>query len=189
MQRPPGHRLSDTAPAVSPPVPALADCTILVVDPALEDLLPVILMMSRLGLRVTAAASFAQAKQLLSSSPPSVLLAAVRLGIYNGLHLVLHGKAVKPNMAALIASPASDPVLRADAEAMGATFMVKPLGERDLIGAIMQTLFRQDLGVMPLHPPFERRNQDRRTSELGFSPERRTADRRRIVCPGSAQRQ
>lgn len=172
-----------TMTAVSLEAPSFADHSILVVDPALEDLLPVILTMSRLGLRVTAAASFAQAKHLLSASPPSVLLAAVRLGVYNGLHLVLHGKAVKPEMAALVASPASDPVLRVDAEAMGATFMVKPLGERDLIGAIMQTLFRQDLGSGPLQPPFERRSKERRTTGLGFFPDRRTADRRRIVCP------
>lgn len=185
MQRSPVSRFANSAVALPNDTPTFADYSILVVDPALEDLLPVILTLSRLGLRVTAAASFAQAKQLLSSNPPSVLLAAVRLGIYNGLHLVLHGKAVRPEMAAFIASPASDPVLRADAEAMGATFMVKPLAERDLIGAIMQTLFRQDLGVMPLHPPFERRSDDRRTTVRGVSPERRIADRRRIVCPES----
>ncbi|HUE89010.1 MAG TPA: hypothetical protein VMO26_23260 [Vicinamibacterales bacterium] len=165
--------------------PSFADYSALVVDPALEDLLPVILTMSRLGLHVTAAASFGQAKQLLSSSPPSILLAAVRLGIYNGLHLVLHGKAVRPRMAALVASPASDPVLRADAEAMGATFLVKPIPERELIGVIMQTLFREDLGAQPIQPPFERRLDQRRTTILSFAPDRRAADRRRIVCPAS----
>jgi DNA-binding NtrC family response regulator len=162
---------------------SLSDHSILIVEPSLDDLLQSVLMMSRMGLHVTAAATFAQAKQLLNTSPPSVLFTALRLGIYNGLHLVLHGKSSRPSLAALVAAPVADPVLQADAEAMGATFLVKPFSERELIGALMQTLFRRDAESQPIRPPYERRQSQRRESELPVSPDRRASDRRRVPWP------
>lgn len=160
---------------------ALAQHSILVVDPVLDDILPLVIALSRDGLHVTVAAEFSQAKQLLISNPPSVLLAAVRLGLYNGLHLVVHGTAIKPDMAVLVLSADADPLLQLDAESLGATFMVKPIGERDLFAVMLRTLYRTTPG--PIRSPFERRTSERRVRPLSVSPERRGQERRRFAFP------
>jgi DNA-binding NtrC family response regulator len=153
--------------------------SVLIVEPALEELLQITSRLTSAGFRVTAAESFAQAKPLLDSQPPSILVTAVRLEAYNGLHLVLRAKAVRPSIAAVVTSATEDPVLRADAEAMGATFIVTPVDEKDLVAAIFQTLFRRD-ETAPIRPPYERRVRDRRaTVELFDEDDRRSAERRR----------
>jgi DNA-binding NtrC family response regulator len=164
-----------------PPPTSLTDYSVLVVEPALDDLVDLIGAISSVGLQVTATASFEQAKLLMSARTPSVLIAAIRLGIHNGLHLVLRGKAVRPDMAALVTAPEPDAVLQADADATGATFIVKPIAPPDLIAAILQTLFRRDQGAPPIRPPFERRGRERREGAAPFRPERREADRRRVL--------
>ena len=154
--------------------------SVLIVEPSLDEL---VLLMSRLnnaGFQVTAAESFAQARPILASQPPSILITALRLGAYNGLHLVLRGKTVRPDMAALVTSPITDSVLQADAEAMGATFVVTPITERELIGAVLQTFFR-DESQLPIRPPFERRMSDRRAAEGVLTEDRRGGDRRRVL--------
>jgi DNA-binding response OmpR family regulator len=156
-------------------------CSVLVVEPSLDELLVVLSRLTTRGFRVTVAETFAQAKPLLLSQPPSVLVTALRLGAYNGLHLVLRGKAVRPDMAALVTSTVDDVVLRADAEGMGATFIVTPVSEHDLIAAVLQTVFRRDGSLEPIRPPFERRLGERRVQSGSYSDERRTADRRRVL--------
>jgi DNA-binding NtrC family response regulator len=153
--------------------------SVLVVEPSLGDLLLLTSRLTSAGFRVTAAESFAQAKPLLDSQPPSILVTAVRLEAYNGLHLVLRAKAVRPNIAAVVTSANEDAVLRADAEGMGATFIVTPVDEKDLVAAIYQTLFRRD-PTAPVRPPYERRVRDRREAvELIDEDDRRSAERRR----------
>jgi DNA-binding response OmpR family regulator len=155
------------------------DVTLLVVEPTLADLLVVVSTMSHAGFYVTAAETFEQARPFLTPQHPSVLVTALRLGAYNGLHLVLRGKAMRPQMAALVLSDDADAVLQAEAEAMGATFMVKPIAERELLAAVCQTLFRRD-SSSPIRPPFERRQWERRIQVATVTPEQRIADRRRI---------
>jgi DNA-binding response OmpR family regulator len=167
---------------VSVPVPPAPDAlSVLVVEPSLEALVVVTTTLTTAGFRVTAAESFVQAKPILLSQPPTILVTAVRLGAYNGLHLVLRAKSVRPEIAALVTSPENDAVLRADAEEMGATFVVTPLPEKDLIAAVLQTLFRSDPAGSPIRPPFERRLGERRAGSETFSDERRSADRRRLL--------
>src|SRR5690606_15913419 len=170
-------------PESSPdPARATEALSILVVEPAIEELLALVATLSAAGFRVTAADSFAHAKPLLTAHPPAILLTALRPGVHNGLHLLLRGKAARPDMAALVTSPVADPVLQADAEAMGATFIVKPVTDRDLIAAVLRTVYQRDPESRPIRPPFERRVADRRTSEQPYSPERRVGERRRDLA-------
>jgi DNA-binding NtrC family response regulator len=167
------------------PRPAAPEATsrlsVLVVEPCLNETLLVMTRLTTAGFDVTVAETFVQAKPLLSAQPPAVLLTAVRLGAHNGLHLVLRGKSTRPEMAALVTAPHDDVVLRADAEAMGATFLVTPLGERDLIAAVLQTFFRRDHASGPIRPPFERRVGERRLSGTSSDHERRSSDRRKVL--------
>ena len=171
------------------PSPQLAEHSVLVVDPALDDLVELISTISNLGLQVTATATFEQARLLMSSHTPSILIAAIRLGIYNGLHLVLRGKAVRPDMAALVTAREHDSGLQADADATGATFIVKPISPPDLIAAIMQTVFRRDPTAPPIRAPFERRVRERRIrDDAAVSEERRMGNRRGLFSfePGDS---
>ena len=131
---------------------------------------------------VTVAETFAKAKDRLNTRPPALLVTEIRLGEYNGLHLVLRGKAQRPSMAALVMSSMADPVLQTEAEAMGATFLVKPLENSELLAAVTRTLFQRDRSEGPVRPPFERRKGDRRAAIMVIGPERRAGERRRDLA-------
>jgi DNA-binding NtrC family response regulator len=154
----------------------------LVVDPKLSEALSTVALLTDEGFEVTVAETFAKAKDRLSARPPALLVTEVRLGEYNGLHLVLRGKAQRPSMAALVMSTIADPVLQTEAEAMGATFLVKPISNRDLLAAVTRTLFQRDRGEGPVRPPYERRSIDRRAAIIVINPDRRQAERRSTLA-------
>jgi DNA-binding NtrC family response regulator len=159
--------------------------TVLVVEPLLEQLLKTVTMLSTAGFKVTAAASFEQAKPLLTQDSPSILLTALRLGMFNGLHLVVRGKALQPGLAALVTSPQPDIVLQREAEQLEATFVLQPIASTELIASILKTKFRRE-GDEPIRPPFERRVRDRRALVpvdplAPVSIKRREGDRRRAL--------
>lgn len=155
------------------PTPAL------VVEPVVGDTLVLVPVLSALGFQVTATDSFEEARRSLHS-PPRLLITELRLGEFNGLHLVLRGLSSRPDMAAIVMTTVDDPVLRTEAEAMGATYMLKPATAEELQAAILRTVFRSREIPGPIRPPFERRHAERRSHpQAGALPERRRADRRR----------
>jgi DNA-binding NtrC family response regulator len=157
--------------------------SVLVVEPALDELLIVTAMLSSAGFHVTAAASFAQARALLGGPRPFALLfTALRLGMFNGLHLVVRARCVQPTMAALVTASPEDAMLQAEAESLGATFVVKPTTTQESIAAILQTVFRGDQSAAPIRPPFERRRGERRETRQPVSEDRRQRDRRRKIA-------
>ena len=153
----------------------------LVVDPELDDALSVAAGLTTCRLRVTIAHSFANAKERITTRVPEVLVTAVRLAEYNGLQLVLRAKALRPSVAAIVMSATADPVLQADTEAMGATFVQKPIDGSELATAVFRTMLRDKGGSAtgPLRPPFERRVSDRRVVPMMRPQERRASERRR----------
>jgi DNA-binding NtrC family response regulator len=157
---------------------ALECGAVLVVEPVIEVRLHAVSTLSAAGFRVTAAEGFTQAKALLGSLRPTVLITALRLADYNGLHLVLRAKTTNPDIAALVTSPAADAVLRSDAEAMDATFVGTPISNADLVAATVRTMLRARSHAAPVRPPFERRRGQRRAQTAAVVPERRRGDRR-----------
>ena len=109
---------------------------------------------------VTLATSFIEAKELLRDRQPAMIVAAIQLGEYNGLGLVLRAKSTNPQVRAVALSRVADPVLQADAESLGATFVSLPIELGELRAAIIRTLFREDAiaVVDPIRAPFERRS-------------------------------
>ena len=75
------------------------------------------------GYVATTAATFEEARGLLVASPPALLVTAVRLGAYNGLHLIVHSRADYPETAALLISEVHDPVVEAEAAQYGAAYL------------------------------------------------------------------
>ena len=75
------------------------------------------------GHDVTACSDFNEGRRLLAADHFDALLADVRLGAYNGLHLIT---LAPPSMLKIAWSAFLDPVIRRDAEQAGARFVVKP---------------------------------------------------------------
>jgi DNA-binding NtrC family response regulator len=72
------------------------------------------------GHRVQATGSFDDARRALAEGLPDVLITAVRLGAFNGLHLIIRARALRPRVAAILTATAADPALDAEARANGA---------------------------------------------------------------------
>jgi two-component system response regulator RegA len=169
--------------AASAAAPAL---TVIVVEPRLADRWFAVSSLTNSGFHMTVAEGFLEAKALIDKRPPALLITDVRLGEYNGLHLVLRGKAARRDMAAIVVSAVEDQVLKAEAERMNATFVLKPTTSQEFLAAVYRTLFRSAEDSAPIRPTFERRIAERRLPEKAVAQaERRVGERRRRF--GAAQ--
>ncbi len=127
------------------------------------------------GFDTLEAATYEEGRRLWSAERPSVLIADIRLGQYNGLQLLLHARAAEPGIAAFITCSFPDKVLETETARFGGTFLVKPLDMEKVLAAIRQ--HRQPAPSRIV----ERRVADRRQIVApGFVPDRRTTDRRAI---------
>ena len=89
------------------------------------------------GHLVTRAFGFEEAKRCLQFAPPDLLMTDVRLGAYNGLHLVLRAHAQHPEMRAIVVDADHDPVLEREASEAGATYVAKPFEADSLVPIAM----------------------------------------------------
>jgi CheY-like chemotaxis protein len=155
----------------------------LVVEPKDADRVFIVSTLTSAGLSVTATDNFRDAGALLVAHMPFVLVTEIRLGAYNGLHLALRGRSMRPQMTVVVTSGFPDPVLQREAERLGATFVPKPVTRAELLAAVYRTALRQpnpDGTVEPIRPPFERRHRERRQIAVaGLEQERRYGERRR----------
>jgi DNA-binding NtrC family response regulator len=134
--------------------------------------------LQRAGCDVVQAASFEDAKHALAIHRPHLLVTNLRLGAFNGLHLLHLGRLVAPELETILITTPSDFVLKDEAENLGACVMVEPVHTNDLITTVGRLLgLAAPARLSPvLH---DRRVSDRRRLHIaGFSPERRIADRR-----------
>ena len=152
--------------------------TALVVEPSAADAVWIALVLSELGFEVAVSDSFQEAKARLADTP-TLLVTELRLGEYNGLHLVLRGKSASPDLAAIVTSRIDDPVLYTEAEQLGATYVLKSIEAPEFRAAVLRTMFA---GSQPqlIRPPFERRKKNRRSGPPSLhEPELRFVERRR----------
>jgi DNA-binding NtrC family response regulator len=131
------------------------------------------------GYRTFGATSFADAKRLLVTEQPQVLVADVRLGEFNGIQLLILAREVRPGISAVITNACVDSVLADETHRLGGTFVVKPLAFRELLEAVEK---RSRLWAESNPSEAERRLADRRKILTpNFSPERRELERRRTT--------
>jgi len=95
--------------------------------------------LQRLGFAVKSFSNFEDARRELPTLDPDVLISDVRLGEFNGLHLVIVGRARRANMVAIVVG-APDPVLARETERLGATYLSEPITEDDLTGQVQMLL-------------------------------------------------
>ena len=112
--------------------------TILVVDINPSHVWALAGQLRECGYRVLEATSFGEARQLWDAEDPQVLVADVRLEQYNGLHLLIRARAVRPDVTAIITSEVPDRVLADETRRLGGTFLVKPVEVGAIVSAIEQ---------------------------------------------------
>ena len=113
---------------------------IMFIGPDDEDRPRMVDALKSLGFTFAVAEDFQEAKRVLASQAPDLLIAHVRLGAYNGLQLVLRGKVTYPHMAAIVVSDVADPVLQREVEAMDATLVLKSAGRGEWIEAAQRAI-------------------------------------------------
>jgi DNA-binding NtrC family response regulator len=76
---------------------------------------------------VVALSTFADARRILHDNRFDVLITDVRLGAFNGLQLAVLARDQYPDIQLIVFSGFDDPVLRQEAEQLGAVYLVKPV--------------------------------------------------------------
>ena len=117
--------------------------TILVVDHDRDELAATKKVLTGTGYSVKDASTFEEGRRLMAVEPPDVLIADVRLGAFNGLHLLVISRHDRPEMAAIITHAYSDPVLEAEANHHGAAYLVKSIRLSVLLSTISEVLLRR----------------------------------------------
>ena len=92
------------------------------------------------GHSVVTALGFRQAADLLAARSPDLLISAIRLGDYNGLHLVLRSRESHPRLRAMVIDYAYDSLTESEAKRYGAFYLVEPVGGEELLEHASQTL-------------------------------------------------
>ena len=92
------------------------------------------------GEDVVAHDSFEAARRALQSTQFDALITDVRLGAFNGLQLAVISRDTYPGIRLIVFSGFDDPVLRTEAEHVGATYIVKPVTGAKLLEILRQPI-------------------------------------------------
>jgi DNA-binding response OmpR family regulator len=84
-------------------------------------------LLTRESYEVATATSFKEARHYVVSIRPDLLVAAVRLGAFNGIGLALCARLTQANLAVVITDTTHDSVLEREAVRFGASYVVSPL--------------------------------------------------------------
>jgi len=107
-------------------------------DPAARHRTDVLL--SEAGHLVASASSLQQAKRLLDTVYPDLVIADVRLDAFNGLHIALRCRTDHPLLPVIITHNEADPMLKAEAQRLGAAFVVKPLENPEFLPRVKDAI-------------------------------------------------
>lgn len=113
---------------------------ILIVDDTTATLGALAELLTVAGYSVLTAASFEEGRRLADEGEPDLLLVDVRLGPYNGLHLVVRERLAHPERPIIMTTGFPDSVLEAEARRYGAEFLEKPIRSAELVAMIKRLL-------------------------------------------------
>jgi DNA-binding response OmpR family regulator len=88
---------------------------------------PAMLLLKDSGHEVVFVPGFEAAIKKLDQIAPDLLITDVRLGGFNGLHLVIRSQSTRPKMRSILLDRVYDPVIAADAERHGAAYVGGPV--------------------------------------------------------------
>jgi ActR/RegA family two-component response regulator len=97
--------------------------TILIVDEEPHAVSALAAAFAGSGYAAIAAHSFAEAVRILTTTSPMAVITNVRLGAFNGLHLLVRARNQHPQMKVVVRGPAN-PFVESEARALGAAAYV-----------------------------------------------------------------
>jgi DNA-binding NtrC family response regulator len=118
----------------------MAEITVLVVDAQERQRGKTAFLLRSAGFRVDVAGTFEQAKKKMEACAPTCLVTGVKLGMYNGLHLIARARGQDSKLAAVLTYDVADPVLESDARIHQSEFLVMPCQADELIQAVRQAI-------------------------------------------------
>lgn len=92
--------------------------------------------LAQAGYSVATSSDFGDAVNNLQSEHADTFLIDVRLGAFNGLQLALRARENCPDAKIVVMSAWDDPVLKKEAADCGASYIVKPFNQSQLLEAI-----------------------------------------------------
>jgi DNA-binding response OmpR family regulator len=110
----------------------IASPVAIVVDADLAELRKTEQALEHVGFVVMGAGSFAQAKSLLVSITPEIVIADIKLEAFNGLHLAALCAVWRPATPFIATHNIYDTVLEADAKRLSASYVVKTPNREEL---------------------------------------------------------
>lgn len=113
---------------------------ILIVDDTIATLGALAELLTAAGFAVATAADFEEAKRKVENEAPDLLIVDIRLGPYNGLHLVVRERLAHPERPVIMTTGFPDALLEAEARRYGAEFLEKPIRSSDLIALVKKLL-------------------------------------------------
>lgn len=116
-----------------------AGASVLVVDVDRPAVATRISWLRSAGYDVSGATTFEEATQLLDKRPPTLLVVTLRLGAFNGVHVVLRGRARNPHLAAIVLGNTLEDGA-AETKACGAVFGLKPQMAEQLLALVATAL-------------------------------------------------
>jgi len=93
-------------------------------------------LLRKSGFDVVAARGFEEAVRLLGDHSPALLISELRLGDFNGLHLVIRSQRAHPTMRVILLDSAYDSVLELEAQRHGAVYLVEPVDDVELLAQV-----------------------------------------------------
>jgi DNA-binding NtrC family response regulator len=87
--------------------------------------------------------TFEEARGALDTAPPDLLIAHLRLGAFNGLHLVLRGRADGLGMGAIITTGPEDHAIRSQVMDHGVLCVKTPLTTADFLAMVAKAIERR----------------------------------------------
>jgi DNA-binding NtrC family response regulator len=113
---------------------------IVVVDDDRQVLKYLTEMLQDAGYDTLACERYQDARALLSTTRPDLLLTDIRLGAYNGLQLGIYARDHHPGLPVIVLTGYEDPTLREEAARSGAQFLVKPVPRVALLEAVTRAM-------------------------------------------------
>jgi len=109
---------------------------VLVVDSNSNGLASLVEPLRKAGYRAIGAGSFEAARNLLHTQWYDLLITDLRLAAYNGLHLVLHSRAINPGATAIIVAAIADDSSEIEARRLGAHYVARPVNPEYLLALV-----------------------------------------------------
>jgi DNA-binding response OmpR family regulator len=102
------------------------------------------------GYLVAAVGTVVEARKVIDSASPDLVIADLRLGADNGLELAIRTRVDHPGVPVIITHDGEDVAAEADATHYGATFIVEPLANPRFLPRVQAALEQRRSAQMPI---------------------------------------